>query len=121
MVVLASLSYGLGSWTLKRTLPDVDPVGVVTGTMAISALLTLPLMLTDMPSSGDFELDSIVSLAVLGVACTGVVFVIFFHLIASEGPVPSSLVAYVAPAFSVVYGVTILGEFSRSRRQPGCC
>jgi drug/metabolite transporter (DMT)-like permease len=30
--------------------------------------------------------------------------------VASEGPAKASLVAYVAPAFSVVYGVTLLDE-----------
>jgi drug/metabolite transporter (DMT)-like permease len=110
MVVLASFGYGLGAWFLKRRLPDVQPVGLVAGTMTISALLTAPLLALDLPAASDFELDSIGALLALGVLGTGVSFVIFFTLIASEGPARASLVAYVAPAFSLIYGVSILDE-----------
>ena len=41
---------------------------------------------------------------------TGLAFVFFHALVAAEGPRTTSLVAYVAPAFSVVYGVTLLDE-----------
>ena len=46
----------------------------------------------------------------LGVLGTGVSFVLFYDLIATIGPAKASLVAYVAPGFSVVYGVTLLDE-----------
>src|SRR5215216_6408548 len=38
MVVLASLGYALGAYYLKRRFADTQPVGVVTATMAASAL-----------------------------------------------------------------------------------
>jgi drug/metabolite transporter (DMT)-like permease len=110
MVILASFGYGLGSWYLKRRLPDVQPVGLVAGTMAASALLTAPLLALDLPRAADFELDSVGALLALGVLGTGASFVIFFSLIASEGPARASLVAYVAPGFSLIYGVSILDE-----------
>ena len=46
----------------------------------------------------------------LGVLGTGVSFAIFFTLIADVGPVRSSLVTYIVPAFALVYGVTLLHE-----------
>ncbi|HEY6779628.1 MAG TPA: DMT family transporter, partial [Thermoleophilaceae bacterium] len=110
LVILASFGYGLGSWFLKRRLHEVQPVGLVAGTMTASALLTAPLLLLDVPRASDFELDSLGSLLALGVLGTGVAFVIFFSLIASQGPRQASLVAYVAPGFSLIYGVTILDE-----------
>jgi drug/metabolite transporter (DMT)-like permease len=110
MVILASLGYALGAWFLKRRLPDVQPVALVAGTMAASAALTAPLLLLDLPTANDFELDSTASLLGLGVLGTGVSFVLFFSLIASEGPARASLVAYAAPCFSLIYGVSILNE-----------
>jgi drug/metabolite transporter (DMT)-like permease len=110
LVVLASLGYGLGSWYLKRNLGGIQPIGLVAGTMTASALMTLPLLAFDMPRSSEFELDSLGALLALGVLGTGVAFVIYYTLIASEGPARASLVAYVAPAFSLVYGVSILDE-----------
>jgi drug/metabolite transporter (DMT)-like permease len=48
--------------------------------------------------------------AALGLVGTGLAFWIFYTLIAREGPAKATLVAYVAPGFAVVYGVTLLGE-----------
>jgi drug/metabolite transporter (DMT)-like permease len=109
LVVLASLGYAAGAWYLKRHFADAQPVGMVAATMAASALMTAPAGVVDPP--GHFPaLDAAVSLLALGVLGTGIAFVIFYSLIASEGPARASLVAYVAPGFSVIYGVTLLGE-----------
>jgi drug/metabolite transporter (DMT)-like permease len=109
MVVLASLGYAVGAWYLKRNLAGREPVGIVAATMAATALMVLPLVAIDPPGSVP-SLDAAASLATLGVLGTGVSFVIFYWLIANDGPAKASLVAYVAPGFSVVYGVALLGE-----------
>jgi drug/metabolite transporter (DMT)-like permease len=41
---------------------------------------------------------------------TGAAFLIFYVLNADVGPSRASVVAYIAPFFSVVYGVTLLDE-----------
>jgi drug/metabolite transporter (DMT)-like permease len=41
---------------------------------------------------------------------TGIAFWIFYTLISTVGPAKASIVAYIAPGFAVVYGVTLLGE-----------
>lgn len=110
MVVVASLLYGVGAWYLKRTLPGIDPTALVAGAMTASSVMTLPLLAFDPPAVGDFELDSVLSITALGLLGTGAAFAIFYFLIGTEGPARASLVAYMAPAFSLVYGVTILGE-----------
>jgi drug/metabolite transporter (DMT)-like permease len=53
---------------------------------------------------------SLAAMVVLGVLGTGLAFVIFYTLIAEVGPARASIVAYLAPAFSLLYGVTLLGE-----------
>jgi drug/metabolite transporter (DMT)-like permease len=109
LVVLASFGYAAGAWYLKRHFADAQPVGMVAATMAASAIMTVPAVVVDPP--GHFPaLDAAASLLALGVLGTGIAFVIFYSLIASEGPARASLVAYVAPGFSVIYGVTLLGE-----------
>jgi drug/metabolite transporter (DMT)-like permease len=109
MVVLASFGYALGAWFLKRRIVAVQPIAVVAATMSASALMVLPFAAVDPPSAVP-GLDAIASLAALGILGTGISFVIFYTLIGSEGPARASLVAYVAPGFSVVYGVTLLDE-----------
>ena len=109
MVILAAFGYAVGAWYLKRNLGGGEPVATVAGTQVVAALATLPLGLAHLPSAVP-SADAIASIAVLGIACTGIAFVFFHSLVASEGPATASLVGYVAPGFSVFYGVTLLDE-----------
>ncbi len=109
MVVLASLGYALGAFYLRRNFSDAQPIGVVASAMGASALMMMPLALATFPSSVP-ALETFGSLLALGVLGTGVSFVLFYTLIAEIGPTRSSLVAYVAPGFSVIYGVLLLDE-----------
>jgi drug/metabolite transporter (DMT)-like permease len=109
MVVLAGLGYGIGGWYVKRNVTGVQPVAMVGANAATVALLMVPLAAFDLPSHGP-DLASAASLLALGVLCTGLAFVIFYSLVASDGPARASLVGYIAPGFSIVYGVTLLDE-----------
>jgi drug/metabolite transporter (DMT)-like permease len=108
-VVVASLGYALGGFYLKARFKDTQPIGVVTATMLASAVLTLPLALVTFPS-GSPGLDSVAAMAALGAGGTGIAFVVFYTLIAEVGPAKASIVAYIAPAFAVIYGVGFLDE-----------
>jgi drug/metabolite transporter (DMT)-like permease len=108
-VILAAFGYAVGAWYLKRNLRGVEPVATVAGTQAVAALVTLPLGLLHVPDTVP-GLEAIGSILTLGIFCTGIAFVFFHSLVASEGPAKASLVAYVAPVFSVFYGVTLLDE-----------
>ena len=109
LVVAATIGYAIGAWFLKRRVPGIHPVGAVATTCTASALMTLPVALFFLPDHVP-SLAAGASLAVLGVGGTGIAFVLFYSLVASDGPRKTSLVAYVAPAFSVAYGVTLLDE-----------
>jgi drug/metabolite transporter (DMT)-like permease len=109
MVILAAFGYAVAAWYLKRNLSGVEPVATVAGTQAVAALVTLPLGLTHIPATAP-ALDAVASLLTLGVFCTGIAFVIFHSLVASDGPSRASLVGYIAPVFSIFYGVVLLDE-----------
>ena len=108
MVVLASVGYAIGGFGLKRFFTGYQPLALVAGTMTASALMTLPLFLIDLPSS--VGLDTAAAMGALGLGGTGIAFVIYYTLNREIGPTRTSLVAYVAPIFAVVYGVTLLDE-----------
>ena len=109
MVVLAGLGYAVGGFYLKRKLSDLPPVGVGAAAMAVSALVTGPFGLATVPGSLP-SVGPAAAVAALGVVGTGLAFWIFYTLISTVGPAKASLVAYVAPGFAVIYGVTLLGE-----------
>ncbi len=108
MVLLAGLGYSAGAIEMRRRASGIDPAATAAATMAVSALLTLPVALFSLPSAAGA--DSVSSLLALGILGTGLAFLIFFTLISEVGAARASLVAYLAPGFAVVYGVTILGE-----------
>jgi drug/metabolite transporter (DMT)-like permease len=109
MIVAASFGYGIGGWVVKRRVRDVQPVAMVGATAAVAAVLTAPAALLSLPSQFP-GLKATSSLIVLGVLCTGAAFVIFYSLVSSDGPARASLVGYIAPGFSVAYGVSLLSE-----------
>ena len=109
MVVLASFGYGVGAWFVKRHVRGVQPVAMVGATTATTAVLMAPFALLAAPSHAP-DLAATASLLTLGALCTGLAFVIFYSLVASDGPAKASLVGYLAPGFSIVYGITLLDE-----------
>ena len=108
MVVLASVGYALGGFGLKRYFTGYQPMALVAGTMTATALMTLPLMLIDTPSH--VGIGTVGAMLALGLGGTGLAFVIYYTLNRNIGPTRTSLVAYIAPVFAVVYGVTLRGE-----------
>jgi drug/metabolite transporter (DMT)-like permease len=108
MVLGAGFLYAAGSMILKRTMSDVPAAATASATMAVSALLTLPLVAFDPPTSADW--DSLGAVLALGILGTGLAFLIFYTLIQELGAARAAIVAYLAPGFAVGYGVALLGE-----------
>jgi drug/metabolite transporter (DMT)-like permease len=109
MILGAALSYATAALVMKRRFTGVPSVGVAASTIALSAVAYLPLAAATWPSSTP-GLDTIGSLIVLGAGGTGIAFLLYYALIAEFGPARAAVIAYIAPAFAVVYGVTLLDE-----------
>jgi drug/metabolite transporter (DMT)-like permease len=109
MVLAASLCYAVGAMLFKHKLPGAPPVGVAAGQMAVAAIATLPLCLADLPTHAP-SVKAAGALVLLGAAGTGIAFLWFYTLLSEIGPARASVIAYIAPGFSVVYGVVLLDE-----------
>lgn len=108
-ILLASVGYAIGALVAKRRLADVPPVGIAASIMGLSALFLLPTVPFGAPS-GAPQLGTVAAIVALGAGGTGIAFLIFYVLNAEIGPSRASVVAYIAPVFSVLYGVSLLGE-----------
>ncbi len=106
---VVAIGYALGPIILSRSLSDLPPLGVISGSIGICAVGYLPVFVVQAPSSlpSGRVLLSVVGLAVL---CTAIAFVLFFQLIAEIGPVRSTVITYINPAVAAVLGITVLGE-----------
>jgi drug/metabolite transporter (DMT)-like permease len=109
MIVGAGLCYAIAVLIAKRGFTGVPPVGVAASNLAISAVVWLPFALATLPTHSPGA-NAILSMLALGIGGTGIAFLLFYTSIAQVGPARASMVSYVAPAFSVVYGVLLLDE-----------
>jgi drug/metabolite transporter (DMT)-like permease len=108
-IVLASLGYAIGGFIVKHRFAGVQPIGVAAGVMVVSTMLLLPAAALNLPGAFP-SLDAFASVVALGVVGTGIAFAIFYELMTTVGPARTFVVTYLAPAFAVVYGATILDE-----------
>jgi drug/metabolite transporter (DMT)-like permease len=108
-VAVVAVCYAVGPLILSRWLSHLPGLGVITMSLALTALVYLPLGVAQAPSSWP---SAKVVLAVCGLAvvCTAVAFLVFFALIAEIGPTRSTVITYVNPAVAVLLGVTLLNE-----------
>jgi drug/metabolite transporter (DMT)-like permease len=108
-VAVVAVCYAVGPLILSRWLSHLPGLGVITVSLALTAVVYLPLGLAQAPSSWP---STKVVLAVCGLAvvCTAVAFLVFFALIAEIGPTRSTVITYVNPAVAVLLGVTLLDE-----------
>jgi drug/metabolite transporter (DMT)-like permease len=103
--------YAIGPAILSRWMSDLPGVGVVTVSLAIAALIYVPVVTltggwpTEVPS-----VPVIVSVVALALICSAAAFLIMFALIREIGPVRMTTITYVNPAVAILAGVLILGE-----------
>jgi drug/metabolite transporter (DMT)-like permease len=109
MIVLAALGYAAAWMLTKHKLAGAPAVGVTAVTMVIATVVTLPLLAAQPPTESP-GIDTVAAMLALGAGGTGLAFVLYNKVIAAVGPARASVVAYLAPAFSVVYGASVLGE-----------
>jgi drug/metabolite transporter (DMT)-like permease len=108
-IAIVAVGYAVGPAIMARRLGGLPAAGVMALAMATCALLYLPLAVAQRPATLPGA-DALLAVAILGVVCTALAFVLFWALIDEIGPVRSTVVTYVNPAVAAVLGVMILNE-----------
>ena len=108
-MALVVLGYAVGPAILARRLGGLPSVGVMAMSLSLVTLAYAPIAFVQrpavVPSAG-----ALAAIAILGVVCTAVAFVVFSALIAEIGPVRSTVITYINPAVASVLGVLVLNE-----------
>jgi drug/metabolite transporter (DMT)-like permease len=108
-VLGATLGYSVGPMIIRYRLSECDPRGVsAVALLAGSVLLAPSLAITPLHETP--SANALASIAVLGVVCSALAFVVFFALIVAAGPTRATVVTYLNPAVAVLLGVVVLGE-----------
>ena len=108
-LAVVAVCYATGPLILSRWLSHLPGLGVITASLALTALAYLPVGVAQAPGSWP-STDVVLSVLGLAVLCTAIAFVVFFALIAEVGPTRSTVITYVNPAVAVLLGVTLLDE-----------
>ncbi len=108
-IVVVVVGYAVGPAILARRLGGLPTVGVMTLSLALSAVVYIPIAATQWPTVVP-SANVIASVVILAVVCTAVAFLVFAALIDEIGPVRATVITYVNPAVAAVLGVLVLNE-----------
>lgn len=100
--------YAIGPVIVSRRLADLPPIGVITTSLGVAALVYAPFAGFAWPRR--VSSTAAMSVLVLAVVCTAIAFLVMFMLIAEAGPARMSMVTYVNPLVAVVVGALVLHE-----------
>jgi drug/metabolite transporter (DMT)-like permease len=107
--LLATLCYAVSGSFTKKYMSNLPPLVSATGSQLGATLaLTLPALWTlpeVMPSPKAWT-----SLFILGVACTGIAYILYFRIVNLAGPAKALTVTFLIPVFALIYAVTFLNE-----------
>ncbi|MFN3566860.1 MAG: DMT family transporter, partial [Burkholderiaceae bacterium] len=105
----ASLSYGVAANYTKRRLAGVNTLAVAAGSQIAAALALAPFALATWPVAKVGARDWSAAIA-LGVACTGLAYILYFRLIDRIGAMRAASVTFLIPLFAVTWGTVFLHE-----------
>ena len=106
--VMAASCYGVATNYAKNA-PKISSFDNAHGSMWGAVILVLPLLpWLPMPETPTvFEWSSV---AVLGVLCTGLAYLLYFRLVTDIGPASTLSVTFLIPFFGILWGYLVLGE-----------
>jgi drug/metabolite transporter (DMT)-like permease len=108
-VGIVVVGYAIGPAILARRLDGLPTVAVMALSLALCAVVFLPISLPQWPATAP-STDALISVVVLAVVCTAAAFILFGALIDAIGPVRATVITYVNPAVAAVLGVVVLNE-----------
>ena len=108
-VAVVVVCYAIGPAILSRRLGGLPSIGVMALSLALSALVYIPIAALQWPATAPSP-SVVGSIVILAVLCTAAAFVIFAALIDEIGPVRATVITYVNPAVAAVLGVLVLKE-----------
>jgi drug/metabolite transporter (DMT)-like permease len=108
-VAIVVVGYAVGPAILARRLGGLPAVGVMALSLALTAVVYIPIAATQWPSAMP-SMNVWISVVILAVLCTAIAFLLFAALIDEIGPVRSTFITYINPAVAAVVGVLVLNE-----------
>ena len=111
IILIGSTFYSISGIMILKYLKKSGNINVTTSTLIWSVIFLLPMsFIFEHPLSSTPTLHSTLSLIYLGVVATGFAWWLRFKILAKNGIVFQTQVAYLIPIFGVIFGALILNE-----------
>lgn len=109
--LVASACYGMSVNYIKRFASDVPPLGFAGISQLVAAVALLPILpFSPVIDAAKIDMVIIMNVLALAIICSAVAFVMFYRLIADIGPLRTSTVTFLMPAFGMFWGNIFLDE-----------
>jgi drug/metabolite transporter (DMT)-like permease len=108
-ILVVVVGYAVGPAILTRRLGGLPTLGVMALSLALTAIVFVPIAAVQWPSAVP-STDVLGSVLILAVVCTALAFILFGALIDEIGPVRATVITYINPAVAAVLGVLVLRE-----------
>lgn len=110
-VLGAALCYAIAAIIVKKHLQIVNKLVLTFYTMLLSSIILAPLSLVlESPWTLSVTPLALLAWVALGILASSVALVVFFGLLQDAGPTVASLVTYIVPVFSMIFGLVLLNE-----------
>ena len=102
-IVLASLGYAIATVIAKSHLKGLDPIGLATTQLSLAWLMILPVA-TFGPHPGAIAPSSIAAASLLGVAGSGLAYLLYYDLLSRIPSTHVTAVTYLLPIWGLFWG-----------------
>ena len=117
--IVAAVFYGYGGNYAKKYLSGINPLAIATGSMIAASIILFPIAVYLWPSEMP-SLRSWIAVIIMGVASTGIAYILYFRLIRNVGPAKAITVTYLIPAFAMFWGAIFIDEKVTTTMIVGC-
>ena len=113
LVIIAAFGYMLSNIIAYEKLNQLDSFSITTFATTFGAIFSIPFFLIDISFNNynySFNYNSILAVIYLGIFPTAIAFQFRYYITKTSGPVFLSYVAYLIPAFALIWGYILLSE-----------
>lgn len=108
-VLLTSALWAVGANFTRQRLGGMDSLALTVGSLSLASLALAPLAVATWPATPP-PLRAWVEMAFMGVASSGLGFLLYYRLLRRIGPVRAMSVTFLNPVVALVAGALYLGE-----------
>ena len=119
ITIAVTVLWGVSSNYAKVNLTGLDPLSLATGSITVAAIVAAPFALMTWPAQ-DPGLVAWLEVIFMGIASSGLGFIIYFGLLRDIGPVRAISVTFLNPIVAMASAAVYLGEPITLRMVIGC-